>query len=96
MAVAVAVAVVAVAATDEAGRLRRPTTRRLAITFAVAGVGSLLLSAPAATASPSCTQTGPTTTQCQTPGHAQITTSPPAMNNYPWWPYGGFVIGFRR
>jgi hypothetical protein len=90
------VAVVAVAATGDARRLRRPTTRRLAIAFAVAGVGGMLSCAPAATASPACTQTGPTTTQCQTPGHAQITTSPPAMNNDPWWPYGGFVIGFRR
>jgi hypothetical protein len=35
------------------------------------------------------------TTQCQTPGHAQIITSPPAMNNGPWygWPFGGgFVL----
>ncbi|MCW2557345.1 MAG: hypothetical protein JWP55_1309, partial [Mycobacterium sp.] len=39
--------------------------------------------------------TGPNTTQCQTPGHTQIITGPPAMNNGPYygWPYGGgFVL----
>jgi hypothetical protein len=62
---------------------------------AAGAVGAVLL-APAATAAPQCTQTTPTTTQCETPGHSQITTSPPAMNDNAWWPYGGFVIGLPR
>lgn len=49
-------------------------------------------SAPVAAAGPTCTQTGPTTTQCETNGSAQIVTSPPNINNGPWWPYGGFGI----
>ncbi|GLP73861.1 hypothetical protein TUM20983_09710 [Mycobacterium antarcticum] len=64
-------------------------------TFAATGVAGALLLAPAAGAAPQCTQTGPTTTQCETPGHSQITTSPPAMNGNAWWPYGGgFIVGF--
>jgi hypothetical protein len=63
--------------------------------LAVAGVTAVVVMAPVAAAAPNCVNTGPTTTQCQTPGHAQIITSPPAMNNGPWygWPYGGgFVL----
>ena len=69
--------------------------RCLTITFVATGMVGALLLAPVAAAAPQCTQTGPTTTQCESPGHAQISTSPPAMNNNNnWWPYGGFVIGF--
>jgi hypothetical protein len=63
--------------------------------LAVAGVTAAIAMAPVATARPDCVNTGPNTTQCQSPGHAQITTSPPAMNNGPFygWPYGGgFVL----
>jgi hypothetical protein len=35
---------------------------------------------------------GPNTTQCQTNGSAQITTSPPLNNNNWGWPYGGGLI----
>jgi hypothetical protein len=66
------------------------------MTLAVTGAAGALLLAPTAAAAPDCTQTTPTTTQCQTPGHSQIVTSPPAMNTNPWWPYGGFAIGFPR
>ena len=57
-------------------------------------VAGLLLAIPAA-AAPQCTDTGPNTTICQTPGHAQITTSPnPALTNpYPGWGFGGIGIG---
>ena len=48
--------------------------------------------APTAAAGPQCTQTSPTTTQCETNGSAQIVTSPPNVNNGPWSPYGGFGI----
>lgn len=55
------------------------------------------LSAPLAAAAPQCVHTGPMTTQCASPGHTQIVTSPPATNNGPFygWPYGGggIVIG---
>ncbi|MCI4674669.1 hypothetical protein [Candidatus Mycolicibacterium alkanivorans] len=69
------------------------TTRRLAAA-PVAVVAALLLAIPA-TAAPQCTDTGPYTTICQTPGHAQITTSPnPALTNpYPGWGFGGIGIG---
>lgn len=54
-------------------------------------VGAMAL-APVASAVPNCTKTNPTTTQCETPGHAQITTSPAARNYQQWYgfPYGGF------
>ena len=71
-----------------------PTMRVMAGVLAVAGA---IVLAPAATAAPTCTNTTPTTTQCETPGHTQIVTSPPATNDAPWygWPYGGFAIGLR-
>ncbi len=61
------------------------------ILIAAAGV---LLAAPAS-AAPQCTDTGPNTTICQSPGHAQITTSPnPAQQNpLAGWGYGGIGIG---
>lgn len=66
--------------------------------FAMAGVTAALLSAPVAAAEPKCVDTGPTTTQCSTPGHTQIVTSPAEMNNYPWygggWPIFGWGIGW--
>ena len=55
-----------------------------------------MTSLPIASAAPDCVSTTPTTTQCQTPGHSQIVTSPPAMNHDTWWPYGGFAFGFPR
>lgn len=63
-------------------------------TALVAILASLLLASPA-DAAPQCTDTGPNTTICQTPGHAQITTSPnPALTNpYPGWGFGGIGIG---
>jgi hypothetical protein len=70
----------------------RTTTRLVAVPAAV--VAALMLAVPA-TATPQCTDTGPNTTICQTPGHAQITTSPnPALTNpYPGWGFGGIGIG---
>lgn len=65
--------------------------------FAIIGTVVAVAMAPVVSASPECVNTGPTTTQCQTPGHSQIVTSPPAMNTSPWnvWPYGGgYAIGF--
>jgi hypothetical protein len=70
----------------------RTTTKFLALPAAF--VAALMLAIPAA-AAPQCTDTGPSTTICQSPGHAQITTSPnPALTNpYPGWGYGGIGIG---
>jgi hypothetical protein len=70
----------------------RTTTRLIAVPAAV--ISALVLAIPAA-AVPQCTDTGPSTTICQTPGHAQITTSPnPAFTNpYPGWGFGGIGIG---
>lgn len=55
---------------------------------------SLWLAAPAA-AAPLCTDTAPNTRFCQSPGHAQIVTSPdPAMtNSFPGWGYGSLGFG---
>ncbi|BBZ77623.1 hypothetical protein MANY_29600 [Mycolicibacterium anyangense] len=63
-------------------------------TAAVLILASLLLAFPVA-AAPECTDTGPNTKICQTPGHAQITTTPnPALTNpYPGWGFGGIGIG---
>jgi hypothetical protein len=66
----------------------------LPMAFAVAVVAGTLVFAPAAGASPKCISINATTTQCETPGHSQITTSPPAMNTNAWWPFGGYAIGF--
>jgi hypothetical protein len=69
--------------------------RCLSTTFAAAAVVGTLASAPSAVAAPTCVKISPTTTQCETNGHSQITTSPPAMDNTSqWWPYGGIAIGF--
>ena len=69
-------------------------TRTTFLTLPAALVAALVLAIPAA-AAPQCTDTGPNTTICQTPGHAQITTSPnPALTNpYPGWGFGGIGIG---
>lgn len=70
--------------------------RCAAVVLAGIGVAVAVPFAPTASAAPECVHTTTTTTQCQTPGHTQIVTSPPAMNDNPWWPYGGFVIAFPR
>ena len=66
----------------------------LTTALAVVSAATAVALAPSAAAAPQCVDTGPTTTQCDTPGHSQITTSPPAMNDNAWWPYGGVVVGF--
>lgn len=68
--------------------------RSLTTALAVVSAATAVALAPSAAAAPQCVKTGPTTTQCETPGHSQITTSPPAMNDNAWWPYGGIVVGF--
>jgi hypothetical protein len=70
----------------------RTTTTFLTVPAAL--IALLIFAIPAA-AGPQCTDTGPNTTICQTPGHAQITTSPnPAFTNpYPGWGFGGIGIG---
>jgi hypothetical protein len=68
--------------------------RCIATVFAAGAAGAIVL-APVAGALPDCTNTGPNTTQCSTPGHTQITTGPPPMDYGPWygWPaFGGWGI----
>jgi hypothetical protein len=71
----------------------------LAVVTAAAGIVAGIAAAAPAAAVPQCTNTGPTTTQCERPGHAQINTAPPYNNNnYPFgWPFwgwgGGLTIG---
>jgi hypothetical protein len=64
-------------------------------TFAAIGACASIALAPVAAATPECTNTGPTTTQCETNGSAQIVTSPPLTNYNQWggWGFGGFAIG---
>ncbi|GAY13444.1 hypothetical protein [Mycobacterium sp. shizuoka-1] len=57
----------------------------------LAGLGVAALAAGA----PSCTNVGPNTTICQSPGNAQITTSPGTIATPNWgWPFwgGGLII----
>lgn len=66
--------------------------RYLTSLLAAAGICLSVIAAPVAAAVPECTNTGPNTTLCQSNGSAQIVTSPPANNFYPYW---GFpIIGF--
>jgi hypothetical protein len=75
-------------------RIRIRSLAPLAVASAV-GIGFAV--APVAAAAPQCVNTSPTTTQCENPGNAQITTTPPFNSSfYPWfgWPFGGgLVIG---
>jgi hypothetical protein len=70
--------------------------------LAAIGLWSALLAMPSATptvsAQPTCVHTAPNTTQCTTSGSSSITTSPPSMNNGPFYggPYGGgLLFGFE-
>ena len=79
----------------------RVTARSLTTLLAFAGIGASVLLAPVSAAAPECTNTAPRTTLCQSPGHAQLTTSPQQNNYYPYWggPFlglGGFSINFGR
>ena len=67
--------------------------RPFAAVFPAAILLSVAAAAPAA-AVPQCTNTGPTTTQCETNGSTQINTSPGVQNNnYPFgWPFWGSGI----
>jgi hypothetical protein len=63
-------------------------------------LSAAVLFSPTAAALPQCVNVSPQTTQCETRGSAQITTTPPPMN-YGWgwgWGWGwdgpGFVFGF--
>lgn len=67
----------------------RIKSRFFTVLLASAGACTAIAVAPVAAAAPQCTNTGPNTTQCQTNGSAQIVTSPPVTNNYPYW---GFPI----
>ena len=72
----------------------RSRIRYSAILFATVGACALVVT-PAASAAPQCVNNGPTTTQCETNGSAQIVTSPQPVNNWGWMPWGtgGLVIG---
>ena len=74
----------------------RSIIRYTATSFAAVAACALAFT-PVAAAAPECVNIGPTTTQCQTNGSAQIVTSPQPNNNWGGWPYwggGGLVIGF--
>jgi hypothetical protein len=67
---------------------------------AAAGAAVALLAAPTAAGEPKCTNTTPTTTQCERAGNSQIVTGPgtsadTAAFPFPEWPWGlgGITIG---
>jgi hypothetical protein len=69
----------------------------LAFSCGAVAIAISLAAAPTAAAVPVCTNTGPTTTQCERPGNAQINTSPGVTANdypfgWPWWNTGGITI----
>ncbi|MGE2723540.1 hypothetical protein [Mycolicibacterium pulveris] len=72
----------------------RSRIRCAATVFASAGIIASGVVAPTAGAAPQCTDVGPTTTQCQTNGSAQIVTSPSVTADNWRWPYGGFILSF--
>ena len=57
-------------------------------------IGVAALSAEPAAATPTCINTGPNTTMCQTNGSTQIVTTPPATNFSPGWGWGIGLGGF--
>ena len=67
----------------------------VAIGLAAVSLAGLAISATAG-GSPVCTNTNLTTTICQNPGNAQVTTSPGTRANPNWWLWpwmgGGFTI----
>jgi hypothetical protein len=69
----------------------------LRVITAAAGVVLGIVAAAPANAVPECTNTSPTTTQCERPGNAQVSTAPPYTTNYPFgWPFwgsGGITFG---
>ncbi|MFI2839284.1 hypothetical protein [Mycolicibacterium sp. PDY-3] len=75
-------------------------TSRLTVAALLAGAGAVgaIMASPLASAEPSCTQAGSivsgSSTVCQTPGNAQITSSPGELGETQWgmwpWGYGGY------
>lgn len=88
------------------GRDHDPGGRRLAVSLGALVLGALIFFggmlaaglgiAAIAAGSPTCTNVNGTTTLCQNPGNAQITTTPGTVATPYWgWPYwggGGLVI----
>jgi hypothetical protein len=68
--------------------------RTLLLGLFTTALTALAMAAPAS-AVPDCTDTGPTTRTCVTPGHTAITTTPnPALNNpFAGWGWGTPVFG---
>jgi hypothetical protein len=64
------------------------------VLFAAVAAGSIAI-APSALAEnngPTCTAVSSTSTQCQTPGNAQLTATPPYVNYDQQYPYFGGVV----
>jgi hypothetical protein len=68
--------------------------RYLRALLATASVGAAMLAAAPAEATPTCTNTGPNTTMCQTNGSTQIVTTPPTTSFNPGWGWGWGLGGF--
>ena len=62
--------------------------------FAATAAASIAV-APAAFAAPTCTAVSSSSTQCESPGNAQITATPPYVNyqsQYPFFGEGGLLL----
>jgi len=64
--------------------------------LAAAAAAASIATAPAALADQSCTFSSANSTVCQTPGNAQIVSTPPPVQYAPFPFYGGSVLIFHH
>jgi hypothetical protein len=71
--------------------------RYLAPTLLALAAATSIAAAPSALAAQSCTYVGANSTVCQSPGNAQIVSSPPPVQYAPQFPYfGGSLLIFHH
>jgi hypothetical protein len=71
--------------------------RYLAPTLSAAVAAASIVAAPSALAEQSCTYLSSNSTVCQSPGNAQIVSSPPPVQYAPQYPFfGGNVLIFHH
>jgi hypothetical protein len=63
--------------------------RYLAPTLLAAAAAASIVAAPSALAAQSCTSVSANSTVCQSPGNAQIVSSPPPVQYAPQYPFFG-------
>ena len=71
--------------------------RYLAPTLLAVAAAASIVAAPTALAAQSCTYTSANSSVCQSPGNAQIVSSPPPVTYAPQFPYfGGSLLIFHH